>query len=188
MKIIFFDLNEEKIKKYKHILNHINNKNKNINVDFLNCDLKKLVEEKMIDIIISPANSYGAMTGGIDIDICELDNSIQKKVYERVKISHYFDMDNEPYIPVGICEPIKINHNLTLLMAPTMKHPKDISETNNIFLAFNAILICLQSLQYHYHHKKITIACPCLGTGCGNIDAEISAKQIFHAFLVHQLL
>jgi O-acetyl-ADP-ribose deacetylase (regulator of RNase III) len=194
MKIIFFDLYEEKIKEYKKVLDIVNNKNKkteyshagNIKLDFLCSDLKELINLNKIDIIISPANSYGAMTGGIDVDICEIDPSIQHKVSARVKKSIYLDMDNSPYVPVGICEPIKINNNLTIVMAPTMKHPKDITKTNNVFLAFNAILICLQSLCCHHHN--LIIACPCLGTGCGNMNVEDSARQILHAFLVHQIV
>ena len=67
-----------------------------------------------------------------------------------------------------------------------MKHPKDITSTNNIFLAFNAILICLESLSCH--KQNLIIACPCLGTGIGNIKPETSAKQILHAFMVHQII
>jgi O-acetyl-ADP-ribose deacetylase (regulator of RNase III) len=186
MKIIFFDLCKEKIKIYKKILNIINEKNHSIKLEFYNNNLLDLVENIKFNYIVSPANSYGAMTGGIDTDICNLDETIQTKVYNHVKLSPFFDMDNEHYIPVGICEQVKINNLLTILMAPTMKHPKDISDTNNVFLAFNAILITLQSLSYHHHN--LVIMCPCLGTGCGNMDAEKSAKQILHAFLVHQII
>jgi O-acetyl-ADP-ribose deacetylase (regulator of RNase III) len=185
MKIIFFDLCKDKIKKYKQILDILNEQT-HIKVEFCNLELRELVDSKKIDIIISPANSYGAMTGGIDIDIVKLDSTIQQKVYAKVKESNYLDMDNECYIPVGTCQQIKVNHSLTLLIAPTMKHPKDISDTNNVLLAFNAIIIFLENAAYHSHN--LVIACPCLGTGCGGMDPELSAKQILNTFKIHQII
>lgn len=185
MKIIFFDINKDKIKKYKNILDTINSKS-HVKVEFYNAELRELIDNKKIDIIISPANSYGVMTGGIDIDIVKLDSTIQQKVYAKVKESHYLDMDEERYIPVGTCQCIKVNHSLSLLIAPTMKHPKDISESNNVLLAFNAIMIFLENATYH--NKNLTIACPCLGTGCGSMDAETSAKQILTVFKIHQII
>jgi O-acetyl-ADP-ribose deacetylase (regulator of RNase III) len=197
MKIIFFDLDKEKIDTYQKILKIINEKHaenhkKNflhshdeIKFDFLNEELSELVKSNKIDIIVSPANSYGTMTGGIDSDICKLDPSIQMKVKFNISKSIYLDMDKEPYIPVGLCEPVKITNSLSILIAPTMKHPKDITKTNNIFLAFNSILIYLKHL--HNHNKKITVACPCLGTGCGAMNANKSAKQILHSCLIHQI-
>lgn len=198
MKIIFFDHDKEKIENYREILKVINEKekqkknffsfhsNKELELDFINSELNELFELNKIDIIVSPANSYGHMTGGIDTDICKLDHTIQNKVYAKIHQSFYKDMDNEPYIPVGVCEPVKINNNLSIFIAPTMKHPKDVSNTNNTFLAFNSILIYLQSLFYHY--PNLIIACPCLGTGIGNMDSKKSAKQILYTFLVHQII
>lgn len=185
MKIIFFDINKAKIEKYKKILAVINSNSK-IKLEFKNVDLRELIDNKKIDIIVSPANSYGTMTGGIDVDIVKIDSTIQNKVYAKVKESHYLDMDDECYIPVGTCQCVKINHFLSLLVAPTMKHPKDISDTNNVLLAFNSIMIFLENAAYH--NSNLSIACPCLGTGCGNMDAEISAKQILAVFRIHQII
>jgi O-acetyl-ADP-ribose deacetylase (regulator of RNase III) len=194
MKIIFFDNNKENINKYKNVLDVINQKNdinllhsnNEIKIEFVHSDLSYLVCDNKIDVIISPANSYGHMTGGIDKDICKIDTFIQDKVSHAISKSVFLDMDNEPFIPVGTCVPVKINKDLTILIAPTMKHPKDITGTNNVFLAFNAILINLKI--QNYHNKDLVVACSCLGTGIGGMNAEKSAKQILHAFLIHQII
>jgi O-acetyl-ADP-ribose deacetylase (regulator of RNase III) len=194
MKIIFFDNNKINIDKYENVLDVIN-QNNNINLlhskneiklEFVHSELSYLVCDNKFDIIISPANSYGHMTGGINKDICKIDPFIQDKVSHVISKSIFFDMDNEPFIPVGTCVPVKINKDFSILIAPTMKHPKDITGTNNVFLAFNAILISLKTLSYQ--NKDLVIACSCLGTGIGGMDPEKSAKQILHAFLIHQII
>jgi O-acetyl-ADP-ribose deacetylase (regulator of RNase III) len=194
MKIIFFDMDKEKVKSYQKVLNIVNEKNEKtffhhsgeIKLDFVYSELNNLISDHKINIIVSPANSYGHMTGGIDRDICKINDTIKNKVSLHVNKSIYMDMDNKPYVPVGLCEPVKINEHLTILIVPTMKHPKDITGTNNVFLAFNSILIYLKS--YYSNHHNTVIACPCLGTGIGNMSADDSAKQILHAFLVHQIV
>ena len=56
--ILFFDINENLIKTYKRILGN------NTMFKFVNIDFNKLIEKYKIDAYISPANSYGVMTGG----------------------------------------------------------------------------------------------------------------------------
>jgi O-acetyl-ADP-ribose deacetylase (regulator of RNase III) len=198
MKIIFFDIDSNKVKKYKEILDTGNKKRRDtlteifgessdktkLKLLFYCGNLFDLLERTKIDIIVSPANSYGDMTGGIDTDICKIDSSIQEKVKNEILKSKHTDLDKKPYIPVGKCKLVQINKQYSVMIAPTMTRPKDISNTNNVFLTFNAILLYLIN---KYKSDDLVIACPCLGTGCGNMSAEMSAKQILQALQIHKL-
>jgi O-acetyl-ADP-ribose deacetylase (regulator of RNase III) len=172
-KIIFFDINKNAIKQYEDIL-----KMKIPNSLFIHCDLNDLVQKYAeINAIISPANSYGFMNGGIDRNINEILDNIEKDVQNRINIVGLYDNSGRKYLPIGKCEVIMKN-NKYLYVAPTMVMPSKLpKDTINISLAFHAILC--QSKQYQHKH---IIACPCLGTGVGQLDPYISANQILNAY------
>ena len=177
MKFIFFDISKEKITDYKNVLNPLKSK---VDMNFICADLLNLITKiKDNIIIVSPANSYGDMTGGIDRDICKINDKIQYLVKKQIEKSKFIDLDNNKLIPVGHCDLVQINNKTSVMIAPTMKRPKDISNTENVFLAFKAMLLYLTNVQ---NLQNSVILCPCLGTGCGNMDSKKSAEQVLNAF------
>ena len=81
------------------------------------------------------------------------------------------------YLPVGANITVMTNDPIChfMIVMPTMFLPKSIKDTNSIYNAFYGLLL-------NYYDKKVTLACPGLGTGIGGLTPEESIKQIINAF------
>jgi len=179
--IIFFDINKDYIEIYKKILSNINIPN----LQFKHINFKDLITTQKIQIAISPANSYLSMTGGIDklyVDLFpNIEDILRKKMIEKKYAKSTIVYKNSNYIlPIGKSILGYTNDKICsfIMASTTMIMPKDITGTNNIYLCMKAILKKIIRINI-----PIIIACPCLGTGIGNLPAEESAKQIKKAFL-----
>ncbi|MDR1316267.1 MAG: macro domain-containing protein [Spirochaetales bacterium] len=131
------------------------------------------------DAIISPANSFGFMDGGIDLVYSgyfggEIQKSLQNKIIS--------DFNGE--LPVGRAAIIETKNNTIkyLVSCPTMRVPEIISNTVNAYLAFRAGLIEIINFNQTKSEKISSILCPGLGTLTGNISAKTCAKQMRYAY------
>lgn len=131
------------------------------------------------DALVSPANSYGHMNGGIDFSISNtLGWHIEKRLQERLRQKHYGEL------LVGQAEIIPTEHVdfPYLISAPTMRIPMSINRTPNIYHAMRAILILARDGQFDDGQKisdKVkTIAIPGLGTGVGQVSGMVCALQM----------
>lgn len=123
--------------------------------------------------LLSPANSYGFMDGGIDKDYATFFGyDLQRKVLERVRSRQ------EGYLPVGAAEWIQTGHKKipNLILAPTMLHPEMIPSIN-VLRAFRAALKCIQT-----HKLEGPVYSPGFGTGVGCVEPEEAAKMMFEAY------
>lgn len=126
-------------------------------------------------VLVSSANSYGNMKGGIDRDIIKKFPLCEKRVLEAINKCLHYDSSGRPFLPVDECKFVELDNNKNVLInAPTMKFPKNIQGTNNVYLAFKSIYEYVNVL-----NVDIIIACPCLGTGIGGMSGTESANQIF---------
>ncbi|QGR53682.1 macro domain-containing protein [Moumouvirus maliensis] len=180
--IIFFDLNQNKIKEYQSVLSNIKC---NINLIFIHSDFEKLLEKNLFHAIVSPANSFLSMTGGIDSVYAECFPGVEDKLRKVSNEKKYAISDIEYksthyIVPVGKCIVSETGNKKCpyIIAAPTMKTPKDINYTNNIYLAMCSILNKIKTLD-----DAIIIGCPCLGTGIGGLSAKKSALQVKKALL-----
>ena len=129
--------------------------------------------ESASNVVISPANSYGFMDGGIDKSYYSyFGHGLQSKVLDVVR--------NRPegHLPVGASALIKTGHNKIpyMILAPTMVHPEMIPPYN-IFRAFRAALKCINA-----HKLSNPIYSPGFGTGVGGVDPDEAAKMMFEAY------
>lgn len=170
--IIFFDQNNDKINQYNKIL-----KFAIPNLKFLHATLDNIIDEYYETnpfILVSPANSYGNMNGGIDKYIIDKFPLVNKRVQSLIKKSPYVDSSERSFIPVGKMDFVELDDKKNILIvAPTMLTPRNIVGTNNIYLAFSAIYKNIKDLD-----DNVIVAIPCLGTGIGGLSGEESAKQI----------
>ncbi len=133
------------------------------------------------DAIVSPANSFGYMDGGLDLKYStHFGWDLEQKVRNKLE-SDYFGE-----IPVGqaIVVPTGLPEVKYLVSAPTMRVPSDISETVNAYLAFKGIIQSV--LAYNRENNGVigTVLCPGLGTGEGKMSASVCAKQMLRAYKV----
>ncbi len=169
---VFFDQTKEKIDGYQKYLSSYPN------MIFIHGTLDDILNtyynKSTPFVLVSPANSYGNMRGGIDLCIIRKFPECEKKVLDEVKKSPYIDSTSRNIIPVGKCRCVELdNKQNVLIIAPTMETPKNIQGTENVYAAFKAIYKVTKQLS-----KNTIVACPCLGTGIGGMSGEDSALQI----------
>ena len=132
--------------------------------------------------IVSPANSFGFMDGGIDAIYSFRWPHIQKELQDFLLQNCYGEL------PVGTAVIISTGEKDIpwLISAPTMRVPMDVIGTVNAFLAFRAVLIQVKahnSLNEEKLHIN-SILCPGLGTAVGRMPHDICALQMLFAYKV----
>ncbi len=131
------------------------------------------------DAIVSPANSFGFMNGGIDFSISKnLGWHIEKKLQKLIREKYFGEL------LVGQSAIVETDHEQFkyLISAPTMRTPMTILRSPNIYLAAKAIFSLLKEGKFENGEKikdKVeTIAVPGLGTGIGNVPPILCARQM----------
>jgi O-acetyl-ADP-ribose deacetylase (regulator of RNase III) len=135
------------------------------------------------DAVVSPANSFGFMNGGIDLLYRRhFGWPIQERLQTVIRERHHGEL------LVGQAE-ILATENTTipyLIAAPTMRMPQTIRESVNPYLAARAVFLLWtsgrfldgplagQPLAAHIQ----TIAMPGLGTGVGSVEELACARQV----------
>lgn len=125
------------------------------------------------DVLVSPANSYGFMDGGIDSSYIQLFGlTVQQSLQERINTRP------EGYLPIGCAELILTNHSRVpyLIAAPTMVTPEAVPSRN----CFYAMIAILNLASRHSHITKVY--CPGLGTGVGCVPLQLAAQEMATAY------
>ncbi len=132
------------------------------------------------DLMVSPANSFGIMDGGLDAAIRdELAGDVQRIVQNVILERHHGEL------PVGACEIVATGHRRWphLAVAPTMRVPESVANTVNAYLAFRATLLAVVSHNQRHVERPIrSLVVPGLGTGVGAMDPRRCAAQMRIAF------
>lgn len=142
------------------------------------CGLHEFVEvtrQGILDIkadtVVAPANSFGFMTGGIDL---HYRNYFGKKSEQALQNRIKKEFEGE--LLVGQATSVEVNHPVVqmkyLIAAPTMRVPENVSHTINAYLASKAAL--KEALKIGVN----SIVFPGLGTGTGGMSANDCAKQV----------
>src|SRR5262245_26819202 len=130
------------------------------------------------DAIVSPANSFGFMDGGIDLVYSRRFGwGLQTRLQELLRAEH----DGE--LPVGQAVIVPTNDPAIpwLISAPTMRIPMDVSDTVNAYLAFRAAIRAVRHHNLASAHIE-TVLCPGLGTAVGRMAPKACARQMHYAY------
>lgn len=131
------------------------------------------------DCMVSPANSFGLMDGGVDAAIINFfGGQLMIDVQQHI-INHYLGEQ-----PIGSCFIIGTGHaqHPWLAHTPTMRIPTDIAHTDNVYMATWALL---RAVHHHNLSDKLKIErvlCPGLGTGTGHVQPKEAARQMSLAY------
>lgn len=131
------------------------------------------------DVLISPANCFGFMDGGIDrIYSQRLGWHLQERVQALLR------RDYEGELPIGMAVIVETDHPdyPYLISAPTMRVPVDVSTTLNAYLAFRAALRLITRVNQERPGTIASVLCPGLATGTGGLPATICARQMHAAY------
>jgi len=129
------------------------------------------------DVIVSPANSFGVMDGGLDLYIrSTLGEQVEVRLRERILSKHHGEL------PVGQAEFIETGNERWPWMAaaPTMRVPSVVPVGfPAAYLALRAVLLGLPQTE-----RIESVVCPGLGTGVGKLDPALCANQMRYAYEV----
>lgn len=124
--------------------------------------------------LVSPANSYGYMNGGIDLAYrtffgIGIEHAVQAKIAQAAG----------PYLPVGQAILVETGHARIpyLISAPTMFLP----EPTIPDACERAMAAALDVARLH-GGKWVALFCPGLGTGVGRVNARDAANAMVAAY------
>lgn len=131
------------------------------------------------DAIVSPANSFGIMDGGLDLYIRDvLGVDTEQRLQKEILKVYYGEM------PVGnaLIVPTHRTGWPYLIAAPTMRVPENVAQSINAYLAFRAVLLAVKHFNESATAKISSIVCPGLATGTGYMSARKCAAQMRVAY------
>jgi len=153
-------------------------------------DCVEIVKGSILDVdcdaVISPANSYGYMDGGIDMVYSKhFGWDLQARLQTLIKDKHHGQLI------VGSADIVETHdENIPYMIAgPTMRVPLSLYNSANPYLAMRAVLLLIKHGTFNEHRVSdlvTTIAVPGLGTGVGEIKADTCAKQV--EFAIREVL
>lgn len=126
------------------------------------------------DAVVSPANSFGNMDGGLDGKLRDyFGQGIERTVRDRIRKEFFGEL------PVGMAFVVPTNHahHPFLVCAPTMRYPEDVSSTINAYLAMKALLTASLS-----HPAISSVAVPGLCALSGRMAPSMVARQMRIAY------
>ncbi len=134
---------------------------------------------KPADAMLSPANSFGIMDGGLDLAIHDvLGMPVEKRVQEAIMAQYHGEL------PVGCSLIVPTGHEQWryLVVAPTMRIPEPVQHRLNPYLAFRRALLAIQQHNQGNSDQIDSLLCPGLGTGIGQVRPRRCAGHMFAAW------
>jgi O-acetyl-ADP-ribose deacetylase (regulator of RNase III) len=131
------------------------------------------------DCLVSPANSFGMMDGGMDAAIVNFfGRSLEEKVQQTILEDYLGEQ------PIGTSLIVKTNHSKHPFLAhtPTMRVPMTIVGTDIPYVAMWAMLLAVRQHNKTSQRKIDTVVCPGLGTGIGRVPYSEAARQMALAY------
>jgi O-acetyl-ADP-ribose deacetylase (regulator of RNase III) len=130
--------------------------------------------------IVSPANSFGEMSGGLDKAID--DHYKGKAQTEAVKVIREKYLGELP-VGCGLVLEMEVNNKFPyLILAPTMRIPGNESNSINAYLAMRGLLVSIAQYNRLSESKIDSVVIPSFCTGVGGMLAAESAEQMYSAF------
>lgn len=129
------------------------------------------------DAVVSPANSFGFMDGGIDaLYVQHLGSEIERAVRRMIIDRHGGEL------PVGLADIVATGRTpANLIVAPTMRVPMRLVDSTNPYQAARAVFRLMTSDDPRVAEVR-SIAMPGLGTGVGQVGANTCAHQVAAAY------
>jgi O-acetyl-ADP-ribose deacetylase (regulator of RNase III) len=133
----------------------------------------------LFDCMVSAANSFGLMDGGVDLAIIRFfGQQLERAVQDRI-VDEY--LGEQPVGTSFIIETCLPKHPF-LAHTPTMRVPMSISRTDNAYKAMWSMLLAVRQHNKTSAQKIESILCPGLGTGTGSVPFRQAARQMSLAY------
>ena len=171
-RIILVDTNAELVEEWRFYFGEFEN------IEIYHGDIIPVIEQHKSAYIVSPANSFGDLQGGIDLVYYNyFGHELEEKLQSVIRETKHGEL------VVGDSLILADYGMQPMIFAPTMRVPMNISNTVNVYLAFRAVLIAIYDHNFSSNFDRIeTVICPGMGTGIGKISPAICAKQMYKAY------
>jgi O-acetyl-ADP-ribose deacetylase (regulator of RNase III) len=145
-----------------------------------------------VDAVACPGNTFGVMSGGLDLAIADLLPGLSEGVAKSVRLTAVGELNigdcrvippvvwaNEESVEFGVCLPI-------VIYAPTMRYPGPLPQPNDTaYAAMTAVLNAIwdynyptRPLRYRATGKDITsVLIPLFGAGTGMVPVRTAIRQ-----------
>ncbi|MEM7031450.1 MAG: macro domain-containing protein [Chloroflexota bacterium] len=146
------------------------------NIEIVNGYFEQLTD---YDCMVSAANSFGLMDGGVDLAIVRyFGGDLMYRVQNQIKEEYLGEQ------PVGTAMIVETGHEHHPYLAhtPTMRIPMPIAHTDNVYLAMWAMLNAVHKFNKSGQGVIKKIACPGLGTATGKVPMPEAAHQMSLAY------
>jgi len=135
------------------------------------------------DAVVSPANSFGFMDGGIDALYSDRFGwHVQNRLQELIRDKHHGEL------LVGAAEIVDTDYSSIpfVIAAPTMRVPMILKDSVHPYLAARAVLLLIQNGTFaagplvgeRVFDAVKSVAFPGLGTGVGRVGPDTCARQV----------
>lgn len=142
-----------------------------------------IIKQAVGGALVSPANSFGFMDGGLDDLIRRAYAKDALDISHRVQRAIQEDWAGE--IPVGaaLIVPTPGARFTHLICAPTMRTPRPVPRSLNAYLAFRAVLLAVRRWEHEHPDSPLRqVFCPGLATGVGRMPPKRAARQMCAAW------
>ncbi|XP_046326916.2 uncharacterized protein LOC124111296 isoform X2 [Haliotis rufescens] len=153
------------------------------------------------DALVSPANSFGFMDGGIDmVYSLHFGWQMQKRLQEIIRTEKHGELlvGDAIILPTfeGGAKEDSMDWSKTnegqsikwLVSVPTMRVPMNVEGTVNAYLAFKAVILAVQRHNEDASQEKISsVLIPGLGTAVGQMPVSVCAFQMLQAYETFEL-
>jgi O-acetyl-ADP-ribose deacetylase (regulator of RNase III) len=131
------------------------------------------------DCIVSAANSFGLMDGGVDAAITRFFGyELVQRVQRRILDEYLGEQSVGTSIIVATGHP----RHPFVAHTPTMRVPMDIVRTDNVYRAMWAMLLAVRLHNQRNDRPIDIVACPGLGTATGRMPFAEAARQMSLAY------
>lgn len=166
MKLILFDMRNDLCEKWRQYFKN------EINVEVKHCLFHEI---EKFDCVVSPANSFGIMDGGFDAVLTDffgtgLMSNVQSAICKSGLVMQ--PVRGSIIVPTGNIDHPYCAHT------PTMRVPKQIIGTDNIYNSMRSML-----LEVKKYSAIDVVVCPGLGTCTGGVSADVAARQMYLAYM-----
>lgn len=146
------------------------------NVEILRGDIVDTV--KVADCIVAGNNSYGLMDSGADKKINYILNNIQTVVKAHIESFFYGELS----VGKSIILKTDSKYYKYLAYCPNMRIKKNVSNTENAYVAFRALLQSIIEHNKTNDDKILSVVCTGFCTGSGKMDPNKAGKHMRLAY------
>ena len=167
MKLILNDRNADVCKMFAEVL-------KDLPIADVHCCNFEDIPRNDYDVLLTPGNSYGQMTGGFDLAVRNRWPASEGDVQRSIWSNH------NGMCPIGgnVVVPLSNESTQVLIYTPTMRVPMPIHGTDNVYWAYRAAFNVIEALTHGMAFSSdLRVLLPAFGTSAGYVPYIKAAHQ-----------